>query len=73
MKTEMINAVRTALANATEGTLFSTDTTVKTIYVPVTKGYDPDAALFFLWELGEDVLGEAITHHETYHKIILAA
>lgn len=71
MKNEMINAVRTALANATRGTLFSTDTTVKTIYIPVTKGYDPDAALFFLWELGEDVLGEAVIKDE-HHKIILA-
>ena len=72
MKNEIINAVRTALANPTARPPFSPDTTVKTIYVPVTKGYDPDAALFFLWELGEDVLGEAVIKDE-HHKIILAA
>jgi hypothetical protein len=72
MKTIHLDNVRTALANATAGTLFSTDLTVKTIYIPVTKGYDPDAALFFLWELGEDVLGEAVIKDE-HHKIILAA
>lgn len=72
MKNEMMNAIRTALANATKGTLFSTDITVKTIYIPVTKDYNPDKALLALWELGEEVLGDAIAHHETYHKIILA-
>jgi hypothetical protein len=72
MKNEMMNAIRTALANATAGTLISTDTTVKTIYIPVTKSYDPEAALFLLWELGEDVLGEAVINDE-HHKIILAA
>lgn len=73
MKNEMMNAIRTALANATKGTLFrDADFEAKTIYIPVTPDYDPNDALFALWKLGEEVLGECIAHKGTYHKIILA-
>lgn len=68
-------AIRTALANATPGTLFRTDITVKTIYLPVDRDYDPAAVLFTIWKLGEEVLGEGIitTSLGRHHKIILAA
>ena len=69
-----INAIRTALKNATIGTLFRTSIDIKTIYVEITDGnkYDPNDTLLYLWKIGEDVLGEGVVLGGKWHKIILA-